>query len=114
MATTRRGREPRSGAGPKGSRASRPWTFLTNHAHVLICLAEDPRARIQDVAARVGITYRGVQRILDELEAAGYLARGRAADDARANVYRVDGALPLRHPLERHQRVEALLALGRR
>jgi DNA-binding Lrp family transcriptional regulator len=90
------------------------WTFLSNHAHVLICVSADPRARISDIAERVGITYRGVQRILSELEAAGYLSRARAEDDARSNVYEVNGALPLRHPLERHRRVAALLELGRR
>jgi hypothetical protein len=59
----------------------------------------------------VGITYRGVQRILDELEEAGYLSRSRDAADARKSVYEVDGRLPLRHPLERHRQVGALLAL---
>ncbi len=64
------------------------------------------------IAAQVGITYRGVQRILGELEEAGYLTRTRARADARSNEYRVDRSLPLRHPLERHQRVAAVLDLG--
>jgi len=89
-----------------------PWTFLTNHAHVLICLALEPDSRIQDVAEQVGITYRAVQRILDELEAAGYIARGRKKDDARSNEYRVNLSLPLRHPVERHSTVAALVELG--
>ncbi len=90
-----------------------PWTFLSNHAHVLICLAQEPTLRIQDLADRVGITYRAVQRILDELEAEGYLRRSRRPDDARSNEYWVNLDLPLRHPIEQHQRVSALLDLGR-
>jgi len=90
-----------------------PWTFLSNHAHVLICLAQDPSLRIQDLADRVEITYRAVQRILDDLEAAGYIQRSRRQDDARSNEYKVNTTLPLRHPIEQHQRVAALLALGK-
>jgi predicted ArsR family transcriptional regulator len=61
------------------------WTFLTNHAHVLFCLAERPDdVRVRDVAVRVGITERAVQRILGELEAAGYLERSRVG---RRSVY---------------------------
>ncbi len=90
-----------------------PWTFLTNHAHVLICLAQDSTLRIQDLADRVGITYRAVQRILDDLEHAGYIQRSRKKDDARSNEYKVVMGLPLRHPVERHQKVSALVDLGR-
>lgn len=97
---------------PTGPAGARRWTFLSNHAHVLICIAGNPSARIQDIAAQVGITARGVQRILRELEEAGYLSHTRASDDARSNVYRVDRTLPLRHPLERHQRIAALLDLA--
>ena len=75
---------------------------MSNHAHVLICLAQDSATRIQDVAERVGITYRAVQRILDELEEAGYITRGRKKEDARSNEYRVNTNLPLRHTVERH------------
>ncbi len=95
-----------------GGRPGAPWAFLSNHAHVLICLAQDSATRIQDVAERVGITYRAVQRILDELEEAGYITRGRKKEDARSNEYRVNMNLPLRHPVERHRSVSALLALG--
>lgn len=88
------------------------WTFLTNHAHVLICLAQDPAMRIQDLAESVGITYRAVQRILDELEEEGYITRARKKDDARSNIYKVNMTLSLRHPVERHQSVAALVELG--
>lgn len=85
-----------------------PWTFLTNHAHVLICIAEDPNARIRDLAERVGITERGVQRVIAELEEAGYLSHER---EGRRNVYRVRLNQPLRHPVERHRNVAVLLQL---
>ena len=82
------------------------WTFLTNHAHVLISLAEDPTLRIRDLAMRVGITERAVQRIIADLENAGYLTHER---DGRRNLYRVRANRPLRHPVEAHQTLAALL-----
>lgn len=87
------------------------WTFLSNHAHVLICLAREPALRIQDLADRVNITYRAVQRILDDLESAGYIQRSRQKEDARSNEYCVDMSLPLRHPIEMHRPVSALVKL---
>lgn len=85
-----------------------PWTFLTNHAHVLICIAEDPKVRIRDLAARVGITERAIQKIITELEQAGYLTHTR---EGRRNVYRVRRNQPLRHPIERHRTVAVLIDL---
>ena len=84
------------------------WTFLTNHAHVLLCISADPEILLKDVAVKVGITERAVQRIVAELEAEGYLVKHR---DGRRNRYDVRGELPLRHPIERHRRVSALIAL---
>lgn len=84
------------------------WTFLTNHAHVLLCVARQPGIRMRDVAQSVGITERCVQRILAELEAAGYVTRVR---QGRRNYYQVHNDLPLRHPVEEHQMVSALLGL---
>lgn len=84
------------------------WTFLTNHAHVLICLAADPEARLREIAQAVGITERAVQRILSELEEAGYIERER---EGRRNRYRLDRRLPLRHPLEAHRSIGTLLEL---
>lgn len=83
------------------------WTFLTNHAHVLICIARDPSVRLRDVADAVGITERAAQRIVQELEAEGYLEHTRVG---RRNLYRLNPQLPLRHPLEREHRVAELLA----
>ncbi len=68
--------------------------------------------RIQDVAEPVRITYRAVQRILDELEEAGYIKRARKKDDARSNEYRINMNLPLRHPIESHRSVARLIELG--
>jgi DNA-binding IclR family transcriptional regulator len=82
------------------------WTFLTNHAHVLLAIAATPDARLRDIAARVGITERAAQRIVGELERAGYLDVRRVG---RRNVYRVHGNRPLRHPAERHHQVGELL-----
>jgi len=82
------------------------WTFLTNHTHVLVCLADDPGLRLRDVAARVGLTERAVQRIVAELEAGGVLTRER---DGRRNRYTIEGRVPLRHPLEQHCDVGTML-----
>ena len=73
------------------------WTFLSNYAHVLICLARDHEARVRDVASAVGITERAVQRILLDLSEAGGIERIRTG---RRNHYRLHRTAPLRHPLE--------------
>jgi DNA-binding transcriptional ArsR family regulator len=84
------------------------WTFLTNHAHVLLCVARDPDVRLRDVAVAVGITERAAQRIVADLVEAGYLERTR---EGRRNRYRIDRALPLRHPLEREHAIGEVLAV---
>jgi len=85
-----------------------PWTFLTNHAHVLICIAEDPTTRIRDLAERVGITERAILKIINELEEGGYLTHAR---DGRRNVYHLHPEQPLRHPIECHRNVGILIKL---
>jgi DNA-binding IclR family transcriptional regulator len=100
-ATTKRTKAP-----PPAREGAADWTFLTNHAHVLLCIAADPLARLRDLAERVGITERAVQRIVADLEAAGYLEHER---EGRRNVYRVRAQMPLRHPVERHRKVAVLL-----
>ncbi len=85
-----------------------PWTFLSNHSHVLICLANEPYLRLRDVAEMVGITERSAQRIVMELEQAGVLARCRVG---RRNSYVVHVDQPLRHPVERHCTVADLLKM---
>ena len=73
------------------------WTFLTNHAHVLICIAQQPDIRIRDIADRVQITERAAQRIVADLVDEGYVVRKRVG---RRNEYKVKGDVPLRHPLQ--------------
>jgi DNA-binding MarR family transcriptional regulator len=80
----------------------RGWTFLTNHGHVLVCVACDPQARIRDIAGQVGITERAVQLILRDLEDGGYVRRRRVG---RRNEYTVVGRGRFRHPLENQIRV---------
>src|SRR3954466_12467596 len=82
------------------------WRFVTNHAHVLACIAADPGTRLRDIAATVGITERAVGQIVGELEQAGYLTKTRVG---RRNRYEVHGELPLRHPQHRHHTVGQLI-----
>ncbi len=100
---------PTGHALPASPPAAGAWTFLTNHAHVLLCLAANPEARMRDVAGQVGITERAVQHIVRDLAEAGVVERTR---DGRRNRYTLHPELPLRHPIEAHRRVADLVALG--
>ncbi len=82
------------------------WTFLTNHAHVMVALSRDPDLRQRDLSYVVGITPGAVQRILDDLENAGYLRREKVG---RRNHYEIIDDTPLRHPLEGNHTVGELL-----
>ena len=84
------------------------WDFLTNHAHVLVCVARDPGIRLRDIAAAVGITERAAHRIVSELVDEGYVLRERRG---RRNYYQVKPDLPLRHPLAGESEVGDLLEL---
>ena len=83
------------------------WTFLTNHAHVLIAISRDSELRQRDIAYLVGITPGAVQRILHDLEDGGYVRRERVG---RRNRYEIIDDRPLRHPLEADHTVRELLA----
>jgi predicted ArsR family transcriptional regulator len=83
------------------------WTFLTNHAHILICIALDPDLRLRDVAGRVGITERAAQRILHDLVEGGYVTRRKVG---RRNSYRLRLEQPMRHPVEAGHVVRDLIA----
>jgi DNA-binding transcriptional ArsR family regulator len=83
------------------------WTFLTNHAHIVLCLVADETLRVRDLAEKVGITERAVLKILADLEGGGVLARER---DGRRNRYRVQYGAALRHDLEAHRTVGDLVA----
>ena len=92
---------------PTGTPPTRSeWTFLTNHAHVLICISRDHTIRTRDVATLVGITERATQAIIADLVAEGYLERER---EGRRNVYTVSTTAPFRHPIEAQHNVGDLL-----
>src|SRR5690242_17020751 len=76
------------------------WTFLTNHAQVLVCIARDPGVRLRDIGDRVGITERAAHRIVAELAAAGYITRQR---NGRRNRYTINAQLPVPDPIAREQ-----------
>ena len=82
------------------------WTFLTNHAHVLIAISRNPEIRQRDVAYAVGITVGAVQRIIHELEDGGYIESERVG---RRNRYLINASRPLRHPLEDQHTVDELI-----
>jgi predicted transcriptional regulator len=85
------------------------WKFLTNHAHVLLCISGDLGIRLRDLAGKVGITERAAQRIVADLIASGYLSSRK---QGRRNQYEVNESLNLHHPLEQHVNVTALLRLA--
>jgi DNA-binding MarR family transcriptional regulator len=84
------------------------WDFLTNHAHVLTCIADDPGIRLRDIAAAVGITERAAHRILSELVEEGYVRRER---QGRRNRYSVVADRPMRHPLVQQHEIGDLLEI---
>lgn len=86
----------------------RKWTFLTNHAHVLLCLARSPSMRMREIAAQVGITERAVQRIIADLREDDCVVQHR---QGRCNVYEINGDHPLRHALEAHKSIADLTRL---
>jgi predicted transcriptional regulator len=84
------------------------WSFLTNHAQVLLCIAHDPGIRLREIGEAVGITERAAHRIVAELAAVGYISRRR---NGRRNHYTIKSHLPLPDPLARKQRLGDLLAI---
>jgi hypothetical protein len=97
------GQEPGAGSLPR-------WDFLTNHAHVLLCVAQDPGIRLRDLADAVGITERAAHRIISELVEDGYVQRERIG---RRNRYKIEPALPLPHPLVQERQVGELVKMLR-
>jgi predicted transcriptional regulator len=85
-----------------------PWTFLTNHSHVLLTLAAHPEMVMREIALTVGITERTVQKIIEDLSAAGVI---RCAKVGRRNQYRINRKARLRHPVESHRNVADILNL---
>ena len=84
------------------------WTFFSNYGHVLVCLARNNKARLRDVAVEVGITERAVQKIVKDMQDAGFLT---VSKQGRCNRYRINRRKSLRHGLESHCNVSKLLAL---
>ncbi|MFI4910804.1 MAG: MarR family transcriptional regulator [Sedimentisphaeraceae bacterium JB056] len=92
----------------KGNNSGTKWTFLTNHAHVLLCIAEKPDLRMRDLAQIVGITERAVQKIVADLAEGGYLDVEKGG---RCNTYKTNTEKHLRHPIESQHQVADLLRL---
>jgi DNA-binding MarR family transcriptional regulator len=88
----------------------RQWTFLSNHGRVFVFIANHPKSTTELISREVGLTQRGVQKIITELEAAGYIARHR---DGRCNFYTIHPELPMRHELESDHAVGELLRVLR-
>jgi predicted transcriptional regulator len=84
------------------------WTFLTNHAQVLVSIAHDPGVRLIEISERVGITERAAHRIVAELADAGYITRKR---NGRRNQYTIQSDRPLPDRLTNGQKVGDLLAI---
>jgi DNA-binding MarR family transcriptional regulator len=84
------------------------WSFLTNHARVLVCIAHDPGARLRDIAARAGITERSAYGIVTDLTAAGYVLKQK---DGRRNRYQIQSHLPLPDPGGEELAIGEVLAL---
>ena len=82
------------------------WSFLTKHARAMLFIAEQPDARLRDLAAALDITERSAYAIVADLTEAGYVVKER---DGRRNRYEVRASLPLRHPIEKHCEVSSLL-----
>jgi DNA-binding MarR family transcriptional regulator len=90
--------------------AAHGWTFLTNHAQVLLCIANDTNVRLRDVAETVGITERAAQRIVVDLADAGFVERERRG---RRNRYVINEKTEMRHPAQEGYEIGALLELLR-
>jgi DNA-binding IclR family transcriptional regulator len=84
------------------------WSFLTNHARVLLWIAQDPGIRLREIGDRVGITERTAYKIVTELAAGGYISRERSG---RRNNYTIHPHLPLPDRLAHKQRIGDLLAI---
>jgi hypothetical protein len=84
------------------------WSFLTNHARALLCIAHDPGVRLRDIAALVGITERSAHDIVTDLVDAGYVLKEK---DGRRNRYRIQEHLPLRDPISQERTIGEMLDL---
>jgi hypothetical protein len=88
--------------------ATPSWTFLTNHARVLLCIAHDPGVRLRDIAARLDITERSAYGIVADLAKAGYIVKQK---DGRRNRYEIQAHLPLPEPSSQERTLGEVLSL---
>jgi len=84
------------------------WSFLTNHAQALVCIAHDPGVRLRDIATMVGITERSAYAIVDDLASAGYVVKDK---DGRRNRYQIQAHLPLGEPIGREPTIGEVLEI---
>ena len=84
------------------------WSFLTNHARALVCIAHDPGVRLRDIATMVGITERSAYAIVDDLASAGYVVKDK---DGRRNRYQIQAHLPLGEPIGREPTIGEVLEI---
>jgi len=87
------------------------WSFLTNHARALLCIAHDPGVRLRDIATTIGITERSAYGIVTELTEAGYVVKEKEARDGRRNRYQIQAHLPLREAFSRERSIGEILDL---
>jgi DNA-binding transcriptional ArsR family regulator len=92
----------------KNSGQMKKWTFISNHGHLLIYLAQNEAARVRDMAEAVGITERAIQIILSDFEEAAIIKKIK---EGRRNRYKVNHQIALRHPLEAHKSIGDLIAM---
>ena len=87
------------------------WSFLTNHARALVCMAHDPGARLRDIATTVGMTERSAYSIVTDLAAAGYVVKDKDTD-GRRNCYQIQAHLPLQESLGRERTIAPVSKIG--
>jgi DNA-binding MarR family transcriptional regulator len=87
------------------------WSFLTNHARVLLCIAHDPGVRLRDIATTLGITERSAYAIVTDLTEGGYVVKEKEEKDGRRNRYQIQAHLPLREAISRERTIGEVLDL---
>jgi DNA-binding MarR family transcriptional regulator len=87
------------------------WSFLTNHARVLLCIAHDPGVRLRDIATTLGITERSAYAIVTDLTERGYVVKEKEEKDGRRNRYQIQAHLPLREAISRERTIGEVLDL---
>lgn len=84
------------------------WSFLTNHARALVCIANDPGVRLRDIASALDITERSAYAIVTDLVDEGYIVKDK---DGRRNRYQIQADLPLRESVGRRATIGEVLDL---